>query len=109
MTEWTRQRHPVKEGALKEGSAGYTIMKRAKEAWAAEEAADLQAKTDAEATSSDANANGDTTANGDAKAKKDKVVFDEVLGKDKAPRRGVRYQQNPRENWGPMTKHKGNA
>lgn len=41
-----------------------------------------------------------------------KVVFDEGLGKDKerpGGKRLVRYQQNPRENWGPMTKAKGSA
>ncbi|GAB7364540.1 hypothetical protein MBLNU230_g5347t1 [Neophaeotheca triangularis] len=44
------------------------------------------------------------------------VVFDEVLGKDENVGKGkgkgkakklVRYQQNPRENWGPMSRAKG--
>jgi tRNA (guanine26-N2/guanine27-N2)-dimethyltransferase len=38
--------------------------------------------------------------------KKMKVVFDEVLGKDRKGKRLVRYQQNPRENWGPMARAK---
>ena len=47
------------------------------------------------------------------------VVFDEKLGRDeddragkgggKAKKRLVRYQQNPRENWGPMARAKGHA
>ena len=41
--------------------------------------------------------------------KRMRVVFDEVLGKDKPGKRLVRYQQNPRDNWGPMSKAKGSA
>lgn len=139
MTEWTRQRHPVKEGALKEGSAGYTIMKRAREAWAAEEAATKATNPETTASSKDSTpaittenqadsssaihtntaasaaaaavATAATVTNDEEeKAKvRRKVVFDEVLGRDRSAKRLVRYQQNPRENWGPMTKHKGNA
>ncbi|KAK8220676.1 N2,N2-dimethylguanosine tRNA methyltransferase-like protein [Phyllosticta capitalensis] len=35
-----------------------------------------------------------------------KVVFDEKLGKDKDDKKLVRYQQNPRANWGPMNRAK---
>ena len=38
------------------------------------------------------------------------IVFDEKLGRDKPGKKHlVRYQQNPRENWGPMARAKGNA
>ena len=37
------------------------------------------------------------------------VVFDEKLGKEKDTRKLVRYQLNPRENWGPMNRAKGKA
>ncbi|KIW19808.1 N2,N2-dimethylguanosine tRNA methyltransferase [Exophiala spinifera] len=33
-----------------------------------------------------------------------KIVFDEKLGRDKPRGRLVRYQMNPRENWGPMSR-----
>ncbi|RVX68614.1 hypothetical protein B0A52_07041 [Exophiala mesophila] len=33
-----------------------------------------------------------------------KIVFDEELGKDKQRSKLVRYQTNPRENWGPMNR-----
>ena len=36
-----------------------------------------------------------------------KVVFDENLGREKETRRLVRYQVNPRPNWGPMNRAKG--
>jgi len=38
-----------------------------------------------------------------------KVVFDETLGKDKRGKRLLRYQLNPRANWGPMSRAKGQA
>lgn len=80
MREWTRQKHPLKEGAVKETTAGWKIMQKARK--------------EGEEESED----------------RVKVVFDEVLGRDKpSGRKLVRYQQNPRENWGPMTKHKGTA
>jgi tRNA (guanine26-N2/guanine27-N2)-dimethyltransferase len=38
------------------------------------------------------------------------INFDENLGRQDAPLRGlVRYQQNPRENWGPMARAKGSG
>lgn len=36
-----------------------------------------------------------------------KVVFDEKLGREPQKRRMVRYQPNPRPDWGPMSKAKG--
>ncbi|KAF2209505.1 hypothetical protein CERZMDRAFT_113843 [Cercospora zeae-maydis SCOH1-5] len=122
MTEWTRQKHPVKDGALKEGSSGFAIMKKAREQWAAEEEREKSMKEEPKSgengTSKDSTP-GITTeieqaapksavSNGTTN-KRPKVVFDEALGKDRQTKRLVRYQQNPRENWGPMTKHKGSA
>lgn len=103
MREWTRQKQPIKEGALKETQAGWKIMN-------AQKSDDIATENGA------ANSNGATTEivsenqPQDAKVNgtlKKKVVFDEVLGKDRSDKKIVRYQQNPRENWGPMTKHKG--
>ncbi|PPJ55911.1 hypothetical protein CBER1_03775 [Cercospora berteroae] len=121
MTEWTRQKHPVKDSALKEGSAGFAIMKKAKELWAAEEEKEKSVKegeTSAENGASKDSTPGITTEGDQAPSKptlvsgsndRPKVVFDEALGKDRQTKHLVRYQQNPRENWGPMTKHKGSA
>lgn len=38
-----------------------------------------------------------------------KIVFDVALGKETDKKRLVRYQINPRENWGPMNRAKGPA
>ncbi|KAM3421099.1 hypothetical protein BST61_g1513 [Cercospora zeina] len=122
MTEWTRQKHPVKDGSLKEGSSGFAIMKKAKEQWAAEEEREKSIKdvqksgenstskdsTPGITTENEQTAPKSTVPNGTAN-QRTKVVFDEALGKDRQTKRLVRYQQNPRENWGPMTKHKGSA
>lgn len=38
---------------------------------------------------------------------KREIVFDEELGREKRGKRIVRYQMNPRDNWGPMSRAKG--
>ena len=44
----------------------------------------------------------------DAQPSKLNIVFDEKLGREPAKKNGmVRYQQNPRPDWGPMNKAKG--
>jgi tRNA (guanine26-N2/guanine27-N2)-dimethyltransferase len=89
MREWARQKSPIREGALKEGTAGWAIMKKAEMTEAAE-----------------------TGANGAPALKETvqrEVVFDENLGKEKDGKKLVRYQRNPRENWGPMNRAKGHA
>lgn len=88
MREWARQKAPVKEGAIREGTAGYRIM-------------GMDKKKAAE-----------TKTNGEAEVIEDKklqidVVFDEKLGADIREKKIVRYQLNPRENWGPMSRAKG--
>lgn len=100
MREWVRQKAPVKEANIKPGSPGYRIL-----------GLDAQEPT-AEA------APGGPAPGGEAKEvsvenkeggaeEKPKVVFDERLGRDKAKEKLVRYQTNPRENWGPMNRAKG--
>ncbi len=103
MREWVRQKAPIKEGALKEGQAGWKIMqgmRKDDEKGDAEE----QAK---EPNQAEVETNG--TAAHEASGKRLKVVFDARLGEDKPGKRLVRYQMNPRENWGPMAKAKGNG
>lgn len=91
MREWTRQKAPIREGALRETTAGYRIMQMGKE-------------------KSTAQAGGNDDAVKDATAEtKFEVVFDEKLGAEKDKKKLVRYQLNPRENWGPMARAKGHA
>lgn len=91
MREWIRQKAPVKEANIKPGSPGYRLL-------------GLDAKKEKEG--------GEEVAGGEKKEEagaeeKPEVVFDEKLGRNKDKQRLVRYQTNPRENWGPMNRAKG--
>lgn len=77
MREWTRQKYPVKIENIKENSPAYKLLRL-----------------------------------GGAEQKDDgidtlEVVFDQHLGHDKSKQGLVRYQSNPRENWGPQSRAKG--
>ncbi|QDS75356.1 hypothetical protein FKW77_002229 [Venturia effusa] len=131
MREWVRQKCPLKEGSLKEGMPGFKIMAKAKEvsfytlkpvksAWRAMKqsrrallngdgkmAGDLSKKKryklmNKEAAVTNASDLGSESEKKEAQA----VVFDEELGADKQTKRLVRYQMNPRANWGPMSRAK---
>ena len=111
MREWVRQKSPIKDGAIKEGAPGWKIMKNAR---TSEEHGDGEVSADQEGTTPEIVTTG---MNGDAEPAKERpadptrirVVFDEALGRDKGGKRLVRYQQNPRENWGPMARAKGSG
>jgi tRNA (guanine26-N2/guanine27-N2)-dimethyltransferase len=68
MRAWVKQKSPIREGAIKEGTAGWSILQKP------------------------------ATIN---------VVFDEELGRPKDNKKLIRYQVNPRANWGPMARAKG--
>ena len=88
MREWARQKAPVKEGAIKKDTAGWAIM------FGDGPAKDTKGE--------------DKPQNGTAEGKpKIEVVFDEKLGREVDVKKLVRYQVNPRENWGPMNRAKG--
>lgn len=102
MREWIRQKAPVKEANIKPGSPGYKILGLGakEEQPGAEAAAGGQApegETKEEATGEKE----------DGAEEKPKVVFDERLGREKGKEKLIRYQLNPRENWGPMNRAKG--
>nr|POE78652.1 isoform 2 of trna (guanine(26)-n(2))-dimethyltransferase, mitochondrial [Quercus suber] len=115
MREWVRQKSPIKEGALKETSPGYRIMS------AARKDGDTDIETEShvanEEEDSKSPVNGTEAQNAQASAsetpsnpKRITVVFDEALGREQTSKgKIVRYQQNPRENWGPMARAKGSA
>ncbi len=88
MREWTRQKEPVKEGALRETTPGYAIMQKGR--W------------------NTTNGSSEVETN-EAAEERIEVVFDEKLGAEKDKKKLVRYQLNPRENWGPMARAKGHA
>ena len=101
MRAWVRQKSPIKEGALTPTSAGYRIMQldRTNEGHSENGGengkdygqAEDETKSRAQELESD--------------AERKEIVFDEKLGRDKERKRKlVRYQMNPRENWGPMNR-----
>lgn len=102
MREWVRQKSPVKEGAIKENMPGWKIMQAAREPEKESEQSAGSPEIVTEHVVDERAA--ESSKSGDVK--KMKVVFDEALGRDKKGRRLVRYQQNPRENWGPMARAK---
>ncbi|KAI0489851.1 N2,N2-dimethylguanosine tRNA methyltransferase [Xylaria cf. heliscus] len=77
MREWTRQKNPVKIENIKEGSPAYKLLRLG------------------------------GTGKTDDEIDKLEVVFDQRLGRDKSRQGLVRYQSNPRENWGPQSRAKG--
>ncbi|KAH8197665.1 hypothetical protein TruAng_008169 [Truncatella angustata] len=81
MREWVRQKAPVKKENIKEGSAAYKLLRLDQENTEEKEGKTSQDEVD-----------------------KLEVVFNQALGKDKLKKKIVRYQQNPKENWGPMSR-----
>ncbi|KAI4131244.1 MAG: hypothetical protein LQ338_001338 [Usnochroma carphineum] len=131
MREWVRQRHPSKEGAIKEGMAGWEILRKDRsrkrlndakqelrdsldKAESVEglresvEAALYRIGKETEDTAYSEEPNGTSGQKDvDGLQRELKVVFDEKLGKEAAGKKLLRYQMNPRPEWGPMTKAKG--
>lgn len=147
MREWVRTKKPVKNDAIKPGTAGWAIMgnfrgterkvvKDRKDALAArlqkcENLEDMKMILEAEMYKFDhppmtslANVSSETaqpdgaedsettglkTSSNEIKAGELKIVFDERLGKEKPRGKLLRYQINPRANWGPMSRAAGNS
>ena len=87
MREWVRQKAPVKEDQFQPGTPGYRLLRLGPDPPAADP----------------------TKAPQREEPVKREVVFDEKLGRESSTGQGklVRYQLNPRENWGPMNRAKG--
>lgn len=133
MREWVRQKAPIKEEAIKIGAAGWGIMAkdRSKKEFNAikdglyeklkkcdnlpsmkdfiETAlaqickAEQDAKTE---TVQDAKDEGENHTSS-ISTNPIKIMFDENLGKQPTGKRLVKYQMNPRADWGPMTRARG--
>jgi tRNA (guanine26-N2/guanine27-N2)-dimethyltransferase len=85
MREWIRQKAPVTKENIKQGSAAYKLLRLDREN--AAENQDEESKSEVD---------------------KLEVVFNQALGKDNKSKKGlVRYQMNPKENWGPLSKARG--
>ncbi|KAL8638928.1 MAG: hypothetical protein Q9228_003970 [Teloschistes exilis] len=131
MREWARQKSSIKEGTIKKGMAGWEIMMKdrsrrgledTKQEFrdAIEKAEDVNVlREDVQAAlhrlagkladGVDGHVQGSSTPEEgvDGQPSGIKVVFDEKLGKEAAGPKMVRYQMNPRPDWGPMSKAKG--
>ena len=135
MREWVRQLAPTKEGAVSEASPGWKILQRTQgtpERQTHEIVDDiksrLQVMKDGEdlkmllrsamyrlehekpTPSDDENTEQvqEQTATGEnAEPRSAKVRFDVKLGQEKPRGKLVRYQINPRANWGPMNRANG--
>ncbi|KAK4109593.1 N,N-dimethylguanosine tRNA methyltransferase-like protein [Canariomyces notabilis] len=88
--EWVRQKAPVKEENIKAGSIAYRLLGLGKK--------------DEAASAGTGPAENGKEENAD---KVPEVVFNEKLGRITDKTKLVRYQMNPRENWGPMNRAKG--
>lgn len=89
IREWIKQKAPIKVENIKAGSPGYRILGL--------DAAEREKKTE----------NGEESDTKDKDAKEDtkpEVVFNMNLSREKGKEKLVRYQMNPRENWGPMNR-----
>jgi len=105
MREWARQKAPVKEGAVKEGMPGWKILGLDKSGGVKDHA--LVKSIGMDGTEDKEDAHMPLDLNGKVNGEKREIVFDESLGKERDAKKLVRYQQNPRENWGPMNRAKG--
>jgi tRNA (guanine26-N2/guanine27-N2)-dimethyltransferase len=116
MREWVRQKAPIKEGALKEIQPGWRILQATRKDEDGREAdgevheAAVENGTHAPTPDVITEPTAEPViAEPPTDVKKLKVIFDDKLGKDKPGKRLVRYQENPKENWGPMRKARGTA
>ncbi|KAK4178187.1 S-adenosyl-L-methionine-dependent methyltransferase [Triangularia setosa] len=87
--EWVRQKAPVKEANIKEGSLAWRLLRLG-------EKQDITEGAKSEGRKED-----------EAVSKITEVVFDEELGREENKLKLVRYQMNPKENWGPMSRATG--
>lgn len=128
MTEWIKQKAPVKVSKFKPSMAGWKILKDAGILDAAEngtetvkEEEEANPEADNEMEDVEIKVGSATTAAADlagdgenAPAEEDlrkTLVFNEDLarlGRQDSPRKYVRYQTNPTKNWGPLTKAMSN-
>ncbi|KAL8718846.1 MAG: hypothetical protein Q9225_004072 [Loekoesia sp. 1 TL-2023] len=131
MREWVRQKHSIKEGAVTKGMAGWEILrkdrsrkelndakKELREVLNGAESVDgLRESIEAalyrisrfktEAVDRQEQNGASKQGSGNDELSELKVVFDEKLGKEAAGKKLVRYQQNPRPEWGPMSRARG--
>ena len=103
MREWVRQKNPVKVENISPNTPAYRLLRLGAKP---ESGPKINTEGDAE---DDAEPGGETDEHADKDNEVDKleVVFDKTLGRDTSKKGLVRYQANPRENWGPLSRASG--
>ncbi|KAI9681411.1 MAG: RNA methyltransferase tRNA(m5U54)methyltransferase [Caeruleum heppii] len=119
MRQWAKQKKPIREGAIKAGTAGWGIMNGGGSSdvgkgtsVVCEPAKEDDAAADAGSPLGEEVITGavdPSRSAADQRPKGVKVVFDEKLGMAKDGKRVLRYQVNPTANWGPMVRAKGSG
>lgn len=106
MREWVRQKAPLKGAGLSEKQSGYKILQLARKSDVVESAKEGAAVTEGEKVENGDSVKTVPTRSGSPPredVKSFKIVFDEALGKDHTGKKLMRYQVNPRDNWGMWT------
>ncbi|KAI9723099.1 MAG: RNA methyltransferase tRNA(m5U54)methyltransferase [Chrysothrix sp. TS-e1954] len=117
MREWVRRQAPIKEDSIKQGSAGWKIWHGVTSSNASQaQVAPKAIEQSFEHTIQDANRSVEVPHDEQihcpqpmAKIPSEapaNIVFDENLGREKAGKHLVRYQTNPKADWGPMSRAK---
>ncbi|CAK7565989.1 MAG: RNA methyltransferase tRNA(m5U54)methyltransferase [Sporothrix epigloea] len=102
MRAFVRQKAPIKRESIRPNTAAYRLLRIEEK-----EKEEAEAATFATESSEALGSKPDVTAN--AYGERQNIVFDEQLGRQlgRSGEKLVRYQLNPRENWGPMNRAKG--
>lgn len=124
MAEWIRQKAPIKTSKFKPNTAAWRILQKAgllgDEGGAGVDAADKQPDVQMEGVdvqvkeTKEAGAGQPISSDKKGLTEEDlrkTLVFNDALarlGREGKAQNLVRYQMNPRENWGPLTKAKSN-
>jgi len=113
MREWIRQKAPVKRENIKKNSPAWRLLGLGNEPVSTEAETENNAPPVPEANgkSEDVEMHDDDGAPPSEEELRKTLVFDEQLerlGREQKDKALVRYQLNPRENWGPMTRARGN-
>ncbi|CAK7262801.1 RNA methyltransferase tRNA(m5U54)methyltransferase [Sporothrix epigloea] len=102
MRAFVRQKAPIKRESIKPNTAAYRLLRIEEK-----EKEEAEAATVANESPEVLEPKPDVTTN--AYGERQNIVFDEQLGRQlgRSGEKLVRYQLNPRENWGPMNRAKG--
>ncbi|KAH7145719.1 N2,N2-dimethylguanosine tRNA methyltransferase-domain-containing protein [Dactylonectria estremocensis] len=112
MTEWIRQKSPIKEANIKSSSAAWKILKEAGLVGREDAGSEEVQATSQEPSGANRNQPGNAPVENEAAAPTEEelrktLVFNEDLARlwrRRGEQKIVRYQMNPRENWGPLSK-----